>query len=752
MRCKSNLILATVLIVLWLSGSALAFSGIGWGTEADPYIITTVQQLQEMQDDLDAYYVLGNDIDASDTVNWNLGEGFIPVGTWTGDSKDAFSGTLDGMGNSIQSLHISRIDSGYQGLFGCLWGATVQDVHLRNAEIMADFQSGTLAGKARSDSIITKCSATGTVTLKAGTADSKSGGLIGFTVVGTHVDQCSSGVNVNAGNRKQVGGLIGYHEGRTHYTLLSNSYSTGTVTGGGAKQGNLVGDADGSYVDRCYSCGNGKALIGYNWENPVITNSYWDKEKGASSSPYGGTGKTTSEMMQQATFVGWDFVDIWGIVENGTYPFLKAFEYKELVGLEIIGPNEVVENFTAGYKAVAYYDDDSSKDVTNLAGWSVEPEAIASIEAGVLTTKDVVSDQSATIMADYTEGDITVAAEKTIDIFAICPTGTALQFDGVDDYVAVNSVTSDIANKDFTLMAWINSNSTSSSSNNQVFLGFNDNLGGNRLLLGYPNPSSTLQVYDPSLTTTSWINTNIQIIDGTWHHIVYVLNAIEDSATIYVDGNKVHTYPSNTSISSNDLFSIGQEYDDGPVKSDFWNGTIDDVRIYDRSLSIEEIRASMHNRLTGDEPGLVGYWDFDEGLGQIVYDLSDHGNNGQLGSTPDADVSDPAWIESDAPIGRCTPYLIATGSVKEALKQKHASLEKLEAAIAEEWMAYKALEELLGSGDYGDLKKGDIISAKQRIHSAIQHQEQSINTIEKSINQLEDALIELGYEPESLMP
>jgi hypothetical protein len=96
------------------------------------------------------------------------------------DFKDAFSGTFDGMGHSIQSLYISRINSGYQGLFGCLCGGTVQDVHLRNAEITADLKSGTLAGAVRSDSIITKCSATGTVTLKAGTSDSKSGGLIGF--------------------------------------------------------------------------------------------------------------------------------------------------------------------------------------------------------------------------------------------------------------------------------------------------------------------------------------------------------------------------------------------------------------------------------------------------------------------------------------------------------------------------------------------------------------------------------------------
>ncbi|MBA7656028.1 hypothetical protein ES703_63941 [subsurface metagenome] len=46
---------------------AEAFSGTGSGTAQDPYIITNVDQLQEMKDDLSAWYELGNDIDATAT-------------------------------------------------------------------------------------------------------------------------------------------------------------------------------------------------------------------------------------------------------------------------------------------------------------------------------------------------------------------------------------------------------------------------------------------------------------------------------------------------------------------------------------------------------------------------------------------------------------------------------------------------------------------------------------------------------------
>jgi hypothetical protein len=119
-----------------------------------------------------------------------------------------------------------------------------------------------------------------------------------------------------------------------------------------------------------------------------------------------------------------------------------------------------------------------------------------------------------------------------------------------------------------------------------------------------------------------------------------------------------------------------------------------------------------------------------------------------LGSTPNADSSDPAWVDSDAPVGVCSSYQIATMTTERAIERKTALLEELLAALGEEWAGYEALEELLESGDYGDLNKGDIVTAKQKIHSATQHEEQAIDALEKSIEKLQDALSALGYEPE----
>jgi hypothetical protein len=41
---------------------------------------------------------------------------------------------------------------------------------------------------------------------------------------------------------------------------------------------------------------------------------------------------------------------------------------------------------------------------------------------------------------------------------------------------------------------------------------------------------------------------------------------------------------------------------------------------------------------------VAGWWPMYEGSGQVVHDLSGHGNNGMLGSTPGVDANDPTWI------------------------------------------------------------------------------------------------------------
>ena len=60
------------------------------------------------------------------------------------------------------------------------------------------------------------------------------------------------------------------------------------------------------------------------------------------------------------------------------------------------------------------------------------------------------------------------------------------------------------------------------------------------------------------------------------------------------------------------------------------------------SVSIRSPRD--HEVTTGN---ILDYWNFDEGSGQIVHDLTSYGNNGQLGSISGMNANAPTWVVSD---------------------------------------------------------------------------------------------------------
>ena len=77
------------------------FAG-GDGSIGDPYQISNVIELQSMELDLNAHYILINDINASVTSTWNGGAGFMPVGNET----SGFAGSLDGFVDLVQRKRV----------------------------------------------------------------------------------------------------------------------------------------------------------------------------------------------------------------------------------------------------------------------------------------------------------------------------------------------------------------------------------------------------------------------------------------------------------------------------------------------------------------------------------------------------------------------------------------------------------------------------------------------------------------------
>jgi hypothetical protein len=207
----------------------------------------------------------------------------------------------------------------YVGLFGYVGtGGQIKNLRVEDASIFGNKYVGGLVGFPYK-AAITDCYSTGSVR-----GNSDVGGLVGVNYYGT-ISACYS-----AGSVSGVGDYAGGLVGRNYFGPITNSYSTGSVSGHDGV-GGLVGENDSSgTITKCYSTGSvsGNYAVGglVGWNKSTVTASFWDIETSDCNTSAGGTPKTTGEMKTIDTFTdaGWDFVEIWGIGENQTYPFLRT--------------------------------------------------------------------------------------------------------------------------------------------------------------------------------------------------------------------------------------------------------------------------------------------------------------------------------------------------------------------------------------------------------------------------------------------
>jgi hypothetical protein len=127
--------------ILGVTGTYEAEFNGGDGSAEDPYQIESCNQLQNAADHLASNFILNNDIDCSDTVNWNGGLGFDPIGYLT-----PFTGIFDGNGHEISDLYINRSRNRI-GLFGMIdTGADIHNLVLSGVDITGQDHVGALAG------------------------------------------------------------------------------------------------------------------------------------------------------------------------------------------------------------------------------------------------------------------------------------------------------------------------------------------------------------------------------------------------------------------------------------------------------------------------------------------------------------------------------------------------------------------------------------------------------------------------------
>jgi hypothetical protein len=180
--------------------------------------------------------------------------------------------------------------------------------------------------------------------------------------------------------------------------------------------------------------------------------------------------------------------------------------------------------------------------------------------------------------------------------------GTHLNFDGVNDRIQVSS-SINLANTSFTLEFY--AKRTLSNTNdyvfNQGFFSTNNNLhigfrGDNVFLFNFYNN-------DLGISPANYVS------DNAWHHWTCVYNIANGTREVYQDGILVGSQSGVSPYTGNGVLQIGSQN-----SQHFFDGSLDDIRIWNVAKTADQINAGKNCELQGNESGLLAYYKFNQGL------------------------------------------------------------------------------------------------------------------------------------------
>lgn len=286
-------------------GKAYAADFEGTGSEDNPYLIATADQLNKIRDHLGeegAFFKLTEDISL---IDYQDDKGWTPIG----NADVPFVGNMNGDGFTITGLLIDRDSNNGVGLFGDNMG-TILNIKLEAGIIKGKSNVGGLVGFNDSNGVIRYSYASAVVNGVVGV-----GGLVGLNNGYISNSYTTGSVSGNSG----VGGLAGITDG-----WISDNYSTSAVSGG-SYVGGLVGNMIDGYIANNYAAGivtgvsNTGGFMG-NDSNRTTINNYYDTQT-TGKAGLGASGKTTVEMKTISTYEGWDFRFTW-YMDVDQYPKL----------------------------------------------------------------------------------------------------------------------------------------------------------------------------------------------------------------------------------------------------------------------------------------------------------------------------------------------------------------------------------------------------------------------------------------------
>ncbi|MDQ3803369.1 MAG: PA14 domain-containing protein, partial [Acidobacteriota bacterium] len=337
-------------------------------------------------------------------------------------------------------------------------------------------------------------------------------------------------------------------------------------------------------------------------------------------------GYLPAPLVYQGTLSGWTHVAV--IYEN-RQP--RLYLNGKLVKTGVTSPKSFVHAQTSNLGGAVYGYFDGAMDDVRVYDRVLSATEVASLTS-TLSAHWQFDEGSGASAADSTgNGNMGTISGAAWSVGKFGP--GALSFDGVDDRVSVASTAglSDVTNN-FTLAFWVNPQSTHQidsqttagaggvSGQRYVFYPkHGDGWGAGHAGAGVSVGTNGVSVYEHA---ASYMPSPL-VYQGTlsgWTHVVVVYENRRPS--LYVNGALV-----KTGLTSPKSFVHAQTHDLGGYTGGYFDGLMDDVRVYDRVLSATEITSLTYTP--------SAHWEFDEGAGTSASDSTGSGNAGT--------ISGPAW-------------------------------------------------------------------------------------------------------------
>ncbi|KAB2925396.1 MAG: T9SS type A sorting domain-containing protein, partial [Bacteroidetes bacterium] len=228
-------------------------------------------------------------------------------------------------------------------------------------------------------------------------------------------------------------------------------------------------------------------------------------------------------------------------------------------------------------------------------------------------------------------------SHRSGDMTVMTMSGTqanSLRFDGSDDHVRIEDANAFDLTNTYTLEAWIKPSGFSSMAG--IISKYHSN-GSNGYFIRLSNNHPYTGIRFDEQETASGILTA-----GNWYHIAAVNN--NGTRTLYVNGSPVSIDGEPFTTSSNsDHIAIGSDFG-----GRFFNGDIDEVRIWNVARTQQQIQDNMNLPFTSAQSGLVGYWQLNAGTGTVAHGHGTAGGDGRLMNFNFTGSS--GWVNSEAPL------------------------------------------------------------------------------------------------------